>query len=96
MQNQVATFAATPDPTFGQPLPTARPEKVKPPEAQAPTPDQADLRLVIEEGKDGGSYVYKTVDRRTGEVILQLPRESILEMRDDVQYVAGAVIRARA
>ena len=58
--------------------------------------DQADLRLVIEEDEDGGSYVYKTVDRRTGEVVLQLPRQSILDMRDDVQYVAGAVIRATA
>lgn len=59
-------------------------------------PDQPDVRLVIEEGGDGGSYIYKTLDRRTGEVLQQYPREQLLSLRDETSYEAGAVINARA
>ncbi|WP_421931913.1 hypothetical protein [Phenylobacterium sp.] len=55
--------------------------------------DQADLRLVIEE--QAGSYVYKTVDRRTGDIVAQYPREELLKMRDEDDYTAGTVIRAK-
>ena len=97
MDNKVAAFAATPDPTFGQkPAPTARP-------AQGPAdgpanqgPDQVDLRLVIEEDKASGLYVYKTVNRLTGEVVQQLPREQVLQLKDQVDYVAGHMVRTKA
>ncbi|WP_340647200.1 hypothetical protein [Phenylobacterium sp.] len=55
--------------------------------------DQADIRLVIEE--QGGSYVYKTVDRRTGDIVAQYPREELLKMREEEDYAAGTVIRAK-
>ena len=55
--------------------------------------NQADLRLVIEE--QGGSYVYKTVDRRTGDIVAQYPREELLKMREEDDYAAGTVIRAK-
>jgi flagellar protein FlaG len=58
--------------------------------------DQADLRLIIEEDNGSGSYVYKTVDRRTGEVVQQFPREQILKMQGENEYAAGAVINAKA
>ena len=61
----------------------------------APPSAEPDLRLVIEEGQ-AGSFVYKTIDRRTGEVVLQLPREEVLRMRDAEAYVAGAVIATQA
>ena len=41
----------------------------------------AELRLVIEEDKSTGSYVYKTVDIRTGAVVQQIPREEVLRLR---------------
>jgi len=31
--------------------------------------DPADLRLVIEDDKQAGTFVYKTIDWRTGEVV---------------------------
>ena len=62
----------------------------------SPTPDQADVRLVIEEDGHSGSYIYKTLDRRTGEVLNQYPREQILRLREDQNYEAGTVIDARA
>lgn len=58
--------------------------------------DQADVRLVIEEDGHSGSYIYKTLDRRTGEVLGQYPREQILRLREDENYSAGTVIDARA
>jgi flagellar protein FlaG len=95
MQSKVAPYAATPDPTY------ARHPQVPAAEAasQAETPGlgvEADLRLVIEEDQASGAYVYKTVNRRTGEVVQQIPREEVLRMRDDIAYLAGGVIRTKA
>ncbi len=58
--------------------------------------DSADLRLVIEKDAASGSYVYKTVDRRTGDVVQQFPIEQILRLRQADHYEAGAVITAKA
>ena len=56
----------------------------------------ADLRLVIEEGPRRGSFIYKTVDRTTGETIKQYPREQLVKLSEDPNYVAGAVANTRA
>lgn len=53
-------------------------------------------RLVIEEGARKGSFVYKTLDRMTGEVIRQLPREQVVELNARDDYAAGAVIDTSA
>lgn len=91
MENKLSVVAAAPDVESVQAIakPALAPVAVPPP---SPEPD---LRLVIEEGQ-AGSFVYKTVDRRTGEVVLQLPREEVLRMRDAEAYVAGAVIATQA
>ena len=54
------------------------------------------MRLVIEEDKASGTYVYKTIDSRTGKVIQQLPREQIMQLRDQMEYEAGQVVRTKA
>jgi flagellar protein FlaG len=54
------------------------------------------MRLVIEEDQASGSYVYKTVNRLTGEVVQQLPRAEVLRLRQELQYAAGAVIKTEA
>jgi len=53
-------------------------------------------RLVIEEGSRAGSFVYKTLDRMTGEVVRQLPREQVVAMTSQDDYAAGAVIDTSA
>jgi flagellar protein FlaG len=96
MDNKVAAFAATPDPTFGQKPPPPRPDSGTSADRVAQGQDPVDMRLVIEEDKASGSYVYKTVNRLTGEVIQQLPRDQLLKLRDQVAYEAGDVVRTKA
>ncbi len=96
MENKVAPSAATP-PTSGQ-APAASRSNTELAAARAtPAKDPVDMRLVIEEDANaGGTYVYKTINRLTGEVILQLPREQLLKLRERVTYAAGDVVRTKA
>jgi flagellar protein FlaG len=50
-----------------------------------------DVRLVIEEGPVPGGYVYKTVDRLTGETLQQFPREDVLRFKSAPDYDPGDV-----
>ena len=59
-------------------------------------PQPGDLRLVIEQDDDSGEYVYKTVDRRTGETLNQYPREQILKLRQEATYASGDVYDGQA
>lgn len=56
----------------------------------------ARYRLVIEEGPQAGSFIYKTLDRVTGEVVKQLPREQIVNLMRTADYSAGSVIDTKA
>jgi flagellar protein FlaG len=95
MQSKVAPFAATPDPTYGRHSPASSKEGPAGGDAGG-LAEEADLRLVIEEDRASGTYVYKTVNRRTGEVVQQFPREEVLRMRETDAYLAGGVIRTKA
>ena len=57
--------------------------------------DAARYRLVIEPGGRPGSFIYKTLDRETGEVIRQFPREEIARIVESPTYSAGAVADTR-
>jgi flagellar protein FlaG len=95
MSTPVASPAPTPDPTG--------PAAARTPTADAgtrvggilPVNEAPDLRLVIEEDKAAGSYVYKTIDIRTGHVVQQVPREEVLRLKDASGYEPGAVVNAR-
>lgn len=94
MDRKVAAIASAPDPASAQVQPPAPPARSEPPVARAPDP--LEMRLVIEMDQASGSYVYKTINRLTGEVVQQLPRAEVLKLRDGGQYAAGAVIRTKA
>jgi flagellar protein FlaG len=96
MDSKVASFAATPDPTFGQKPAPQRPDTGTSAQRAAQSQDPVDLRLVIEEDKATNSYVYKTINRATGEVVQQLPREQVLQLREELDYEAGDLVRAKA
>ena len=56
----------------------------------------ARYRLIIEEGPTVGTFVYKTLDSATGEVVRQFPREEVLRMSENGGYAAGALIDTSA
>ena len=86
------TASAAPDPSSAA--------QAAPPTAARTGADRtvqaANVRLVIEEDARTGAFIYKTVDRTTGEVILQLPREEVLKAVLTGTYTAGDVVKARA
>ena len=96
MESKVAAFAATPDPTFGQKPAPPPADTSSSAQRAAQSQDPVDMRLVIEEDKASNSYVYKTVNRLTGEVIQQLPRDQVLKLREQLDYEAGDVVSAKA
>jgi flagellar protein FlaG len=69
------------------------------PEKSSPKPSTAQvypnymLKLTVDKDPNTGEYVYKAIDRVTGEVIRQLPRKELLEMRKSSAYQAGSVIK---
>jgi flagellar protein FlaG len=95
MEPKIAAVAGAPD--LGQTqVSTGRQARKGEPAPAATGPDPVEMRLVIEEDQASGSYVYKTINRRTGEVVQQLPRAEVLRLRDELRYKAGAVIKTEA
>ncbi|WP_397414355.1 hypothetical protein [Phenylobacterium sp.] len=94
MDTKVAAVAAARDPVLA---PVASPPPRAPAPAPAPVPQGPEpgaMRLVIEKDSQTGDFVYKTVNRLTGEVVLQLPRAEVLRMRGLADYAAGTVFSA--
>lgn len=71
----------------------AEPDKAS--EEAEPAPN-ADLRLIIEDTGEPGACVYTVLDRRTGRIVNQLPREEVLRLREQDDYAAGAVFKGEA
>lgn len=63
---------------------------------QQQSADQARYRLIIEEGPARGTFIYKTLDSVTGEVVRQFPREQVLKMAENGSYAAGGLIDTSA
>ena len=87
---EVGAVPIVADPASSAPQPAPRKE------APAKEPAMQAVRLVIEEDQNSGSFVYKTVDRVSGEVLRQYPREELLRMQHREEYAAGDVIKTRA
>jgi flagellar protein FlaG len=84
-----------PDPTATQTAPTSTPAGSG--TSQTPATQggsNSDLRLVIEDDKASGSYVYVTIDPVNGKVVSQVPREQLLKMRDDPGYTPGSLVNS--
>ena len=98
MSSTAPISGVTPDVPPAQPAPATTPPAVTG-ASQAPSTQldaQADLRLVIEEDKASGSYVYKTVNPITGKVVSQMPREQLLKMREQADYTPGSIVDSRS
>ncbi|GGZ39463.1 flagellar biosynthesis protein FlaG [Asticcacaulis endophyticus] len=51
------------------------------------------LKLVVDVDPDTGDFVYKAINRLTGQVVSQLPRKELLDMKNDANYRTGSVIK---
>ena len=60
--------------------------------AEQKAEEAARYRLIIEEGPTQGTFIYKTLDSTTGEVVRQFPREQVLRMAENGGYTAGGLI----
>lgn len=85
----ISSVVAFPLPSSGSPLPDSRPRG----EAEQRATDH---RLVIEQGPRPGTFIYKTVDRSTGETIKQYPREELVKLIDNPLYATGTIADTRA
>ena len=56
----------------------------------------ADVRLIIEEAAEPGRYIYTIIDRRSGRIISQLPRDEVLKLREQSDYAAGSLFKGEA
>jgi hypothetical protein len=78
------------------PRPYVEAEAAQAPGAQAVLAPQSDIRLLIEQDANGGGFIYKLVNRATGEVISELSRDELIRMSADPKYTAGKVVDTKA
>ena len=94
MSNTVNKLTSASEPAVGLSRTTIEaPPVVRPPTNQA---DQSNFRLIIEEDKATGSFIYKTLNRETGELIAQFPQEQVLKLKQEARYIAGAIVKTTA
>jgi flagellar protein FlaG len=91
MKTEIGALAAVA--ATATPLPTPAPSRTP---AKGQGPAAPSVRLIIEEDGETGDFIYKTLDRSTGEVILQLPRKEVMKSVATGEYSAGDVFKARA
>ncbi len=75
--------------------PTIKPSPKKAATSSSPPPadpDESPQRLIISEGEKTGVYIYTILDRATGQVLVQLPREEVVRIAARPDYSAGKVI----
>lgn len=97
MSSKVSPITPAADPIAGI-APRRVESEVPPVKAPEPAPvaDHADLRLIIEESGEPGRYVYTIVDRRSGRIVSQLPRDEVLKLGEQKTYSAGALYKGEA
>jgi hypothetical protein len=50
-----------------------------------------EYRLVVDKDPVSNTFIYRTVDRLTGETVAQYPNEEIVRLRDSAGYKPGTV-----
>ena len=95
METKATAIAPVPDPKANTFQPTASVDRKVAEAPAVPAQDPVSLRLVIDLDQATGGYVYKTINRLTGEVVSQLPRAEVLRLREGGSE-PGAVIQTTA
>jgi uncharacterized FlaG/YvyC family protein len=56
----------------------------------------ANSKLQIEKDKELGTFIYRSIDPESGEVIKQWPSEKLLEMREYLKEMEGLLVDTKA
>jgi hypothetical protein len=78
---------------------TAPAYEPKRPKRAAPDPApraNSGHRLVIQQDRETGEWIYTVTDRDTGEIIAHASREEVAKLGLKANYAAGALIKAKA
>ncbi|MFT4075436.1 MAG: flagellar biosynthesis protein FlaG [Asticcacaulis sp.] len=51
------------------------------------------VRLSVDQDPETGDFIYKSIDRVTGEVVRIMPSRELLKLRQSGNYQAGSVIK---
>ena len=95
MSNHVASVASVSPAVEVAAAVTAPPPAVPATDARNDNADISRMRLTIEATPEG-RFIYKVLDRVTGEVIRQLPREEVERLNADPTYRGGQVVDTTA
>lgn len=61
-----------------------------------PTAPGVNARLIIEKDEVNGGFIYKSIDRETGEVLQQYPREQVLREVAKAKASEGQIVDTKA
>ena len=86
----------TPAPQNTPPLAAPETPTAPPPPAAPALSVNLNARLVIEKDALTGSFIYKSVDRITGKVIQQFPREEVLRAMAAAKAAEGLIVDTKA
>src|ERR1700761_4502110 len=64
--------------------------------SQAPGGAASNQRLIIKEGAQAGVLIYTVLDRTSGEIVVQIPREMVIKLGSRDDYSAGQIISTEA
>lgn len=59
-------------------------------------PSKPATRLLIDQDKVTGVFVYRIVDSNTGNLLAEIPNDQIANLKDADDYVSGSVISTNA
>jgi flagellar protein FlaG len=95
MIEPVKSVASSPSTADGRGSDQPAPDSSPPPPPKPAVQDEP-LRLVVEPTTGDGGYTYKLFDRVTGQLLIELPRETAASLSSDPAYSAGQLFNAKA
>lgn len=56
----------------------------------------ANTKLRIDQDKETGTYIYRSVDKETGQVVRQWPPDELVKLRDSMRELEGMLLDHKA
>jgi flagellar protein FlaG len=96
---KIPPVLTAPEPSHSRPEPASQQQQVLAAAASnipAYIAEPTTYRLVIDKDPVSGTFIYKTVNRTTGEIVAQLPSEEVVRLKDSASYTSGSVVDDKA